>query len=423
MLKTVFVFLLVFSVIVVIHEFGHFYFARRAGILVREFAIGMGPKLFAKQGKDGVMYTIRMLPFGGYVRLAGLGEDEDAVKPGMTVGLTFNETGEIIQINTRDQAQNDELPVQVDSVDLREKMSIQAIPIGQEEVVSYSVNKKARIIEPDGTSIQVAPIEVTYNSATPWHKMLTNVAGPINNFILSIIVFMIVGLTSAGVANQGSYIGQVVEGEPAALAGLQSGDHVVAINDASVNTWMQLVMAIHQAPNETLNLTVKRGNITETIQVKVAAETDERTKETIGRIGITPEYKTSIVDRLMFGFTQTWAVIVQLITVIASMFKQGFNINQFGGPVAIAQATGQVAKSGWQDVLMFMGMISANLGVFNLLPIPALDGGKIVLNTIEAVRGKPISQEKEGIVTLIGVAILVAFMIAVTWNDISRLFR
>ncbi|MCW6675386.1 RIP metalloprotease RseP [Aerococcaceae bacterium NML171108] len=423
MLKTVFVFLLVFSVIVVIHEFGHFYFARRAGILVREFAIGMGPKLFAKQGKDGVMYTIRMLPFGGYVRLAGLGEDEDAVKPGMTVGLTFNETGEIIQINTRDQAQNDELPVQVDSVDLREKMSIQAIPIGQEEVVSYSVNKKARIIEPDGTSIQVAPIEVTYNSATPWHKMLTNVAGPINNFILSIIVFMIVGLTSAGVANQGSYIGQVVEGEPAALAGLQAGDHVVAINDASVNTWMQLVMAIHQAPNETLNLTVKRGNVTETIQVKVAAEIDERTKETIGRIGITPEYKTSIVDRLMFGFTQTWAVIVQLITVIASMFKQGFNINQFGGPVAIAQATGQVAKSGWQDVLMFMGMISANLGVFNLLPIPALDGGKIVLNTIEAVRGKPISQEKEGIVTLIGVAILVAFMIAVTWNDISRLFR
>ncbi|MCW6659816.1 RIP metalloprotease RseP [Aerococcaceae bacterium NML191292] len=423
MLKTVFVFLLVFSVIVVIHEFGHFYFARRAGILVREFAIGMGPKLFAKQGKDGVMYTIRMLPFGGYVRLAGLGEDEDAVKPGMTVGLTFNETGEIIQINTRDQAQNDELPVQVDSVDLREKMSIQAIPIGQEEVVSYSVNKKARIIEPDGTSIQVAPIEVTYNSATPWHKMLTNVAGPINNFILSIIVFMIVGLTSAGVANQGSYIGQVVEGERAALAGLQAGDHVVAINDASVNTWMQLVMAIHQAPNETLNLTVKRGNVTETIQVKVAAEIDERTKETIGRIGITPEYKTSIVDRLMFGFTQTWAVIVQLITVIASMFKQGFNINQFGGPVAIAQATGQVAKSGWQDVLMFMGMISANLGVFNLLPIPALDGGKIVLNTIEAVRGKPISQEKEGIVTLIGVAILVAFMIAVTWNDISRLFR
>lgn len=423
MLKTVFVFLLVFSVIVVIHEFGHFYFARRAGILVREFAIGMGPKLFAKQGKDGVMYTIRMLPFGGYVRLAGLGEDEDAVKPGMTVGLTFNETGEIIQINTRDQAQNDELPVQVDSVDLRETMFIQAIPIGQEEVVSYSVNKKARIIEPDGTSIQVAPIEVTYNSATPWHKMLTNVAGPINNFILSIIVFMIVGLTSAGVANQGSYIGQVVEGEPAALAGLQSGDHVVAINDASVNTWMQLVMAIHQAPNETLNLTVKRGNVTETIQVKVAAEIDERTKETIGRIGITPEYKTSIVDRLMFGFTQTWAVIVQLITVIASMFKQGFNINQFGGPVAIAQATGQVAKSGWQDVLMFMGMISANLGVFNLLPIPALDGGKIVLNTIEAVRGKPISQEKEGIVTLIGVAILVAFMIAVTWNDISRLFR
>lgn len=423
MLKTVIVFLLVFSVIVVIHEFGHFYFARRAGILVREFAIGMGPKLFAKQGKDGVMYTIRMLPFGGYVRLAGLGEDDDAVKPGMTVGLTFNEAGEVIQINTRDQAQGDELPVQVDSVDLRQAMMIQAIPIGQDDSVQYSVSKTARIIEPDGTSIQVAPVEVTYNSATPWNKMLTNVAGPMNNFILSIVVFMIVGLTSAGVANQGSYIGQVVEGGAADVVGLQAGDHVVAIDNQPVDKWMQLVLTIQASPNKTLEFTVERGETTEKIAVAVASEIDERTKEPVGRIGITPQYQTSIIDRLMFGFTQTWAVIVQLITVLASMFKNGFNINQFGGPVAIAQATGQVVKSGWQDVLMFTGMISANLGVFNLLPIPALDGGKIVLNTIEAVRGKPISQEKEGIVTLVGVIILVAFMIAVTWNDISRLFR
>lgn len=424
MLKTLIVFLIIFSIIVVIHEFGHFYFARKSGILVREFAIGMGPKLFAKQGKDGVMYTIRMLPLGGYVRLAGLGEDDDVVQPGMTVGLQFDESGNVTKINTTDKSDEDELPVQVDTVDLCHSMSLSAIPVGQTEPVHYQVAHKARIVESDGTSIQVAPYNVTYNAASPWKKMLTNIAGPMNNFILSIVVFMAVGLMlPLGVENHESYIGEVVEGQAAEAAGLQAGDHIVAIDGTKIETWQELTNQIVASPNQERIFTVERDEATQDIKVRVASVMNEQTKQEVGRIGIYPARKTGLVDRLLYGFTQTWAVITQVIITLASIFKNGFNINMFGGPVALAQTTGEVVQYGLITTLAFMAAISANLGIINLLPIPAFDGGKIVLNAIEALRGKPLSQEKEGIVTLIGVIAIVLLMVAVTWNDISRLFR
>ena len=111
-----------------------------------------------------------------------------------------------------------------------------------------------------------------------------------------------------------------------------------------------------------------------------------------------------------------------VVSALASLFTRGFDLNLFGGPVAIAQATSTVAKRGILDILAFTASLSANLGIINLLPIPALDGGKIVLNLIEGVRGKPLSQEKEGIITLIGVGFLFILMLLVTWNDIMRAF-
>ena len=127
-------------------------------------------------------------------------------------------------------------------------------------------------------------------------------------------------------------------------------------------------------------------------------------------------------DKLLYGFITTWGVITGVFEVLASMLMNGFNLNNFGGPVAMAQMTSQVVSFGWLTILNFMAYISANLGVFNLLPIPALDGGKIVLNLIELVRGKPLSQSKEGIITLIGAILLIILMVAVTWNDIQRAF-
>lgn len=417
-LQTIIVFLIIFSIIVVIHEFGHYYFAKRAGILVREFAIGMGPKLFAKQGKDGTTYTLRMLPLGGYVRLAGLNEEE-AIQPGMQVGLQLDEQNQVTLINTTDRSEIDELPVQVDQLDLSNDMYIQAIPVGQVDPVRYNVSKTAQIIEADGTRVQVAPLESRYESATVGQKIMTNFAGPMNNFILSIITFAIVGLLMPAVPNNSSEIGAVVENNPAAEAGMLAGDKIIEIDQQSVSNWTEVVSMIQALPGQTVPVVVERGGEEITLTIAVSGEPDG---EAVGQIGIYAAQKTGLMDRLLYGFTATWGVIASVLSVIGGMFSKGFDINMFGGPVAMAEATSEVVDQGYTTILYFMAFLSTNLGIVNLLPIPALDGGKIVLNLFEGVRGKPLSQEKEGIITIIGVIFLFILMIAVTWNDISRVF-
>lgn len=419
-MTTLLVFLVIFSIIVVIHEFGHYFFAKRAGILVREFALGMGPKLFSKQGKDGTTYTVRLLPLGGYVRLAGLYE-EDEIQAGMEVGLEINDNDQISLINLSDNFSVDEMPVRVDNVDLIDEMIIEAVPVGQTDIVKYSVAKKANIIEADGTKLPVAPREMRYESASVWNKMITNFAGPMNNFILSIIAFTIVAFM-IGIPNTDSVIGEVVDGSVAQEAGLVDGDRVTEVDGQSVSEWSELVLLIQERPNEELQMTVERENETVDTVVNVQAVTDEQSGNEIGQIGIIADREFSFGSSITYGVTATWGIITGVLGVIGSMITSGFNINNFGGPVAMAQMTDQVVSLGLPVIVNFLAMLSANLGVFNLLPIPALDGGKIVLNAIEAVRGKPLSESKEGIITIIGVLIMVVLMVAVTWNDINRAF-
>ncbi|MHA3225280.1 RIP metalloprotease RseP [Globicatella sulfidifaciens] len=421
MLKTIVIFLLIFSIIVVYHEFGHYYFAKKAGIRVREFALGMGPKLFAKQDKSGTTYTVRMLPLGGYVRLAGLNE-EDSIEPGMQIGLILNEQNIVTGINLSEKNDPEELPVQVDEVELIDKMSIRALPIGQEAMVTYQVDPNAVITETDGTKVLVSPRATRYESATPWNKIKTNIAGPVNNFILAVVGFMIVALISGGVVSDTSIIGEVSADSPAATAGLIAGDRITKFGDQTINNWNELAMSIQANPGKTIPIEYQRDNQTQTSQVTVSEVKDEESGQTFGQIGIIRSYDTSIMSRLLFGFSQTWAVITMVISTILGMFKRGFDVNQFGGPVAMAQMTNTVVQHGALTVISFMSMLSANLGIMNLLPIPALDGGKIILNIYEAIRGKPLAQEKEGIITLIGVVILFILMIVVTWNDIMRAF-
>lgn len=420
MIKTIITFLIIFSVIVVYHEFGHYYFAKKAGIRVREFALGMGPKLFSKQDKEGTTYTIRMLPLGGYVRLAGLNEEE-IIQPGMQVGLMLNEQNIVTGINLSDKLTVDELPVQIDEIELIDHMFVRALPIGQNEFVSYQVDEKAFIIETDGTKVLVSPRATRYESATPWNKIKTNIAGPVNNFILSIIGFMLVGLLSGGVMTNEAKLGNIMEGTPAFEAGLLNGDKVISIDGELIENWNHLVQTIQSKPNETVPFVIERNHSTQTIDVKIAAKTNDN-GQIYGQIGASGYVDKSLKSRLLFGFTQTYSVITTVLSTILGMFKTGFDINQFGGPVAMAQATSQVVEFGGLAVISLMAMLSANLGIMNLLPIPALDGGKIVLNIYEAVRGKPLAQEKEGIITIIGVGLLVILMIVVTWNDIMRAF-
>ncbi|MGF3214963.1 RIP metalloprotease RseP [Facklamia sp. P12945] len=416
MLKTVLVFLIIFSIIVIIHEFGHLYWAKKAGILVREFSLGMGPKIFSKQAEDGTTYTIRALPMGGYVRLAGLNEEAE-VQPGQFLGLTFNEQNKVIKINLSETSDINELPVRLDKADLVNEMTLEVYEQGEDYLKTYHVHPQAEIIEKDGTIIRVAPLATRYESVPVWHKILTNFGGPLNNFILSIVAFAIVGLMLPGIPTTTNQIGQVVEGSPAAGAGLQAGDRITKVNEEETKDWQGLVDLIAQYPKETVRLEIQRQD--QVIKKELQLEENELG---YGSLGITVSQSTSLKDRLFFGFTATYRTFIMVLSALATLFSRGFDLNMLGGPVAMAQATSTVANEGLIDMVAFLASLSTNLGIVNLLPIPALDGGKIVLNLIELVRGKALSQEKEGLVTMVGVVLVLILMIAVTWNDIMRAF-
>ncbi len=229
----------------------HYFFAKRAGILVREFAIGMGPKLFAHQAKDGTTYTIRMLPLGGYVQMAGWGEDETELTPGMPVSLVQDATGKVIKINTSKKIQLPQaIPMEVTDFDLEEKLTITGFINGNEqEAVTYAVDHDATIIHEDGVEVRIAPKDVQFQSAKLWQRMLTNFAGPMNNFILSLVLFTGLVFAQGGVANQDATIVTGIEaGTPAAEAGLQNGDEILAVEGVDVSNWSELTTEIQKYP-------------------------------------------------------------------------------------------------------------------------------------------------------------------------------
>ena len=342
----------------------------------------------------------------------------------MEIGLLLDEQDTVQRINTSENTYDiEELPFQVDQVDLVHEMVIKGYVSGQDGLQTYNVFRDAEIVEPDGTVVLVAPIEARYESASVFDKILTNFGGPLNNFILSIIAFAVIGFMIPGIPTYSNELGTIADNSPAQAAGLQEGDKVLEVAGIEVDDWNSLVTEISKYPDQTVDFIVERqGTATqETMPVAVGSGKDAE-GNAIGQIGVTWPLSTSVSSRLLFGFTATWNVIAQVLLVLSTIFTQGFNINIFGGPVAMAQATSQVANQGILDITAFMASLSTNLGIVNLLPIPALDGGKIVLNLVELVRGKPLSQEKEGIITIIGVVLLLILMVAVTWNDIRRAF-
>ena len=421
-MQAVIAFLFVFSVIVIIHEFGHYYFAKKAGILVREFAIGMGPKIFQVR-KGETVYTLRLLPIGGYVRMAGHDEDEQEIKPGMMITIELDKENVVQKLNFDEQLIiENSVPFQIEEADLHRTMTLSGYFVNSEEKVNLMVSKQATIIESDGTEVVVAPIERQFNSASLWNRIKTNAAGPMNNFILSIIIFIIVGFMQGGVPSNNPVVGQVSDQSAAQEAGLQTSDKIISIDGVDIHSWDEMTSIVRSSADKTLSMTIQRNGDTKNVSI-TPKSVEGQNGSKIGQLGVTRTLDNSILSILGYGFTQTITVVVMVLSALGSIFTKGFNLNQLGGPVAIYSLTSQVAKNGLIDLLSFMGMISANLGVMNLLPIPALDGGKLVLNFIEGIRKKPLDPEKEGYLTIAGAIFLFALMLLVTWNDIMKLFN
>ena len=421
-MQAIIAFLFVFSVIVIIHEFGHYYFAKKAGILVREFAIGMGPKIFQVR-KGETVYTLRLLPIGGYVRMAGHDEDEQEIKPGMMITIELDKENIVQKLNFDEHLIiENSVPFQIEEADLHRSMTLSGYFVNSEEKVNLTVSKQATIIESDGTEVVVAPIERQFKSASLWNRIKTNAAGPMNNFILSIIIFIIVGFMQGGVPSNDPVIGQVSDQSAAHEAGLQTSDKIISIDGVDIHSWDEMTSIVRSSADKTLSMTIQRNGDTKNVSITPKSVVGQNGSK-IGQLGVTRTLDNSIISILGYGFTQTISVIVLVLSALGSIFTKGFNLNQLGGPVAIYSLTSQVAKNGLIDLLSFMGMISANLGVMNLLPIPALDGGKLVLNFIEGIRKKPLDPEKEGYLTIAGAIFLFALMLLVTWNDIMKLFN
>ncbi len=418
-MKGILAFIFIFGVIVVIHEFGHFYFAKKAGILVREFAIGMGPKIFAHTGKDGTLYTIRILPLGGYVRMAGWGEDKTEIKTGSPASLSLNEASVVTRINlTGKQLDNLSLPMNVTSFDFEEKLEITGLVL--EESKTYKVDHDATIVEEDGTEVRIAPLDVQYQNATVWGRLITNFAGPMNNFILGILVFIFLMFMQGGVADLSSNAVSITDGGALQVAGLVTGDKILSVNGDATDSYTEVATIISKAAEDattapSFDLVVEHDGATKNVTV-----TAEKVDGTY-RIGISPILKTGFVDKIVGGFQQAGATALLIVTALKNLIAN-FDVKQLGGPVAIYKVSAQAAEFGLASVLGLMAMLSINLGIFNLIPIPALDGGKIVMNILEAIRRKPLKPETESYITLAGVAVMVVLMIVVTWNDIIRVF-
>ena len=418
-MKGILAFIFIFGVIVVIHEFGHFYFAKKAGILVREFAIGMGPKIFAHTGKDGTLYTIRILPLGGYVRMAGWGEDKTEIKTGTPASLSLNEAGVVTRINlSGKQLDNLSLPMNVTSFDFEEKLEITGLVL--EESKTYKVDHDATIVEEDGTEVRIAPLDVQYQNATVWGRLITNFAGPMNNFILGILVFIFLMFMQGGVADSSSNAVSITDGGALQAAGLVTGDKILSVNGDATDSYTEVATIISKAAEDattapSFDLVVEHDGATKNVTV-----TAEKVDGTY-RIGISPILKTGFVDKIVGGFQEAGATALLIVTALKNLIAN-FDVKQLGGPVAIYKVSAQAAEFGLASVLGLMAMLSINLGIFNLIPIPALDGGKIVMNILEAIRRKPLKPETESYITLAGVAVMVVLMIVVTWNDIIRVF-
>ncbi len=415
-MQTIISFILMFGLLIFVHEFGHLIFAKRAGILCREFAIGMGPKIISWT-RNETLYTLRLLPIGGYVKMAGEDPEQFELKPGQQVGFILNSENKITKIIT---SNFEKFPtsnvLEVAESDLEHKLTIKFLD-EQEQAITYEVDPKASYFQ-DGSELQLAPFNRQFHSKTVAQRAMAIFAGPLMNFLLAIVIFLIIGLIS-GVPKGTAEFGKIVDNSPAEKFGLQSGDAVKSINGTEVSTWEELVLNIQKYPDQEATLIIERDGevITKKMTIGTAKE-----DSSVGQIGVFPPFEKAPVRIVSNAFTETYEWTKRIFSMVGKLVTGQFSLKELSGPVGIYSTTEEVVKNGFTMLLSWTAVLSINLGIMNLLPLPALDGGRLLFLLLEAVRGKPVSREKEGMVHFVGFALLMILMLVVTWNDIQRVF-
>ena len=342
-------FIFILGILIFVHELGHFLTAKKSGVYIYEFSIGMGPLIKTIKGKDGINYSIRALPIGGYVQMAGeIYEDDDTEK----------------------------IP--------KEK---------------FMCNR-------------------------PWYqRLIVLVAGVFNNFLLAIILLFVIALIW-GAQSLEPVIYNVTENKPVAEAGIVAGDVITAVNDTKVNTWdkAQLLLLLKSEDNK-YDITVRhKDGTSDTYEVVPEITKDEEGNETrFFGIEIKNEVTKGFVPSLKYAFQKFFSTLDQMCLTIVNLFTGGLSINNLSGPVGIYSVVGETREAGVSSVIFLIAYLSINLGIMNILPIPALDGGHVLFLIIELITRKKVNEKVESITTTIFFVLLLLLMLYVTIHDIITL--
>lgn len=400
-----------FFVLVTLHEWGHFYFAKRAGILVREFAIGFGPKLFSYK-KGETRYTLRLLPIGGFVRMAGEDPEIPQIATGQTIAFKLKDNHVSHFFTDKWEQQADVREGMVKNIDLERDLKVQLFANG--ETVTYLVDPKAVVVSKDRET-QIAPWDRQFGSKTVGQRALSIFAGPLMNFLLSFVLFLLFMLLNGVSTNV--KLDNVEANSPAYQAGLQAGDLIKEVNFQPIGTDVnKLTTLIKDSQNKPMNWVISRKG--EQIQKTVTP-----VNNLVG-IRLTWEKRDATVIEAVSGAWDQLLFSAKQILIGFKMLLFGqFKMEDLGGPIRIVEVSGQFAQAGLAYMVSWSGLLSLYLGLFNLLPIPALDGSRLVFLGIEAIRGKPVDPNRESMVHFIGFAMLMLLMVAVTYNDILRLIN
>lgn len=424
-LVTIVAFIIVFGVLVTVHEFGHMFFAKRAGIMCPEFAIGMGPKILSFRKKE-TLYTIRLLPVGGYVRMAGDGLEEDPVQPGMHVKIKLNDKEEITHIILDDQHKFQQIEaVEVKQCDFKDELYLEGIAAYDQTRHRYKIARKAFYVE-NGSLIQIAPRDRQFTYKKPYQKFLTLFAGPLFNFLLTLVLF--IGLAYYQGTNT-TTVNKTFDHSPAQTAGIKAGDEIVKVGSHKVESYSDFIKKIQDNKDKKVKIEVQRGNQTKQLDLKpekVTSAITKTKKQTFYDPGLEPTKERTLIKPIWTGMVQTYSagklVFTAIVGLISSIFTGQFSFDMLNGPVGIYHSVDSVVKTGVLNLIKWTALLSVNLGLMNLLPIPALDGGRILFVIYEAIFRKPINKKAEATIIGIGAVFVIIIMLLVTWNDIQRYF-
>lgn len=449
LITTILSFILVFAIVVFVHEFGHFWVARRMGVRVLRFSLGFGPILWKRVDRHGTEFALAAIPLGGYVKMLDgreqtLKEEEipyafDHKSVGkrfaiVLAGPLFNFIFAILAFAVVMMAGVQKIiPIvaHVTEHSIAEQVGIQA----GDEIVSVDGHQTR-----DWQSVYLSLMQRVGEQGTVPVQVRGFPDQPIRDYALPLDVLQekkkiepdplaAWGIT-LGLPHIPPILGEVLPNSPAEKAGLIKDDNVIQIDDKPIHDWYQLVEIVRASPDKALLFTVQRKN--EIVQKSVTPNMEEINGVKVGMIGIhlSPSawpaefarvHRENPLTALYSGVKNTWELSVLTFDIMGKMLRGLVGLENLAGPISIAQGAQQSVESGWMSFVTFLILLSVNLGVINLLPIPMLDGGHLLYYVLEFLRGKPVSENVQRVGLVIGLVLVLSLMLVGLHNDIIGL--